>query len=71
MSTWRIKKKDQKKGNNFRIPKIGELKKGDVYYWGAFYHDRILNELRYDVISPHYVENINKQIKNGLIWVKK
>ena len=71
MSTWRIKNKEQKKKDNFRIPDIGELKKGDTYHWGAFYHERILNELQYDVISPHYVDNMNKLIKQGIIWVKK
>ena len=71
MGTWRIKNKEQKKQNKFRIPKIGELKKGDIYHWGAFHHERILNELIYDVISPYYVDNINKLIKQGIIWVKK
>tara|TARA_R100001591_G_C4285650_1_gene166393 strand:+ start:269 stop:478 length:210 start_codon:yes stop_codon:yes gene_type:complete len=69
MGTWRIKKKEYKKLSEFRILKKNELKKGDVYFWKCPYRKIITNELLYDNYTLHY--NINYQIREGLIWVKK
>jgi len=71
MSTWRIKSKSFKNIKDFRKPKKGELKNGDVYYWKCPYQKVITHTLIYSPTYSNYQQDISIQTREGLIYIKK
>ena len=59
------RKKSKKEG--FRKALIGELKKGDVYWWGDPVNGSIGDKWNFDPTYSNYERNINKQIELVLI----
>ena len=78
MSTWSVKQFKTRSLNGYKIPNIKELKQGDVYYTKDPHRSTMNNQWIFDIefhvsmgIGSYYIRGIEKQIEDGLIWIKK
>jgi len=71
MGTYQKGKARKKTKAGFRRALVGELKKGDVYWWGDPVNGSITDKWTFEPTYESYVNNINNQIKQGLIYIKE
>ena len=78
MSTWSVKPFKTRSLKGYKIPKIEDLKQGDIYYTKDPHRSTMNNEWVFDInyhkslcLDSYYIKHIKNQIELGLIWIKE
>ena len=78
MSSWTVKEFKTRSLKGYRIPKLEELKDGDVYYLKDPFRSTMIKKMRCEheyqkslCVLNYYLRALEVQIKHNLIWIKE